>query len=335
MSVRHTSRIALKRGALVAASNWPVALVQSAADALSKLLAAAPLIGGAILASIVIGADLTALRTGDPAALASEIVSSLLQHGPVLAAFLASAGLMIVGASLFVFLVKGGTMGTMVRGERQAGPVEIPPLQPAVLATAGAFSIESFVDSARSLFPRYARLGLGLMAVYLASGMAFVAAVFAGPPVGEGWGYTSVVTVGFVIWITLVNLVYLLMQVVIAADDCGLAVAGRRVATFLRYQVRNVAAVFVVMLGTVVLATGASLTAITLLGFVALVPLVGFVAMPLQLLAFLLRAIVLQYIDLLTVGAYLTLYREFSAAFALHRQQVAPAWAPPADVPHA
>ena len=148
----------------MAAANWPVALVQSGADALAKLLAATPLIGGAILSSIVIGADLTSLRTGDWAALVSEVVGTLLQHGPVLVTFLLSATLMIVGASLFVFLVKGGTMGTIVRGERQAGPVEVPPLQPAVLATAGAFSIELFVDAARSLFPRYARLGLGLMA---------------------------------------------------------------------------------------------------------------------------------------------------------------------------
>lgn len=319
----------------MAAANWPVALVQSGADALAKLLAATPLIGGAILSSIVIGADLTSLRTGDWAALVSEVVGTLLQHGPVLVTFLLSATLMIVGASLFVFLVKGGTMGTIVRGERQAGPVEMPPLQPAVLATAGAFSIELFVEAARSLFPRYARLGLGLMAVYLGSGVGFVATVLAGPPVGEGWGYTSVVTVAFVLWITLVNLLYLLMQVVIAADDCGIGVAARRVALFLRHGTRSIAAVFVVMLGTVVLATGASLTAITLLGFVALVPLVGVVAMPLQLLAFLLRAVVLQYIDLLSVGAYVKLYREFALALAADRREVAPAWAPPADLPHA
>ena len=54
----------LKRGALVAAANWQVTLIQATADSLFKLLIATPLIGGLFLVGLVIGAapeDLTSL----------------------------------------------------------------------------------------------------------------------------------------------------------------------------------------------------------------------------------------------------------------------------------
>ena len=80
--------MALKRGALVAAANWPVALAQAAADALFKVLVAAPLVGGLLLATLVIGADIDTSLTGDWRLLAATLVSSLLQHRVVLIAFL-------------------------------------------------------------------------------------------------------------------------------------------------------------------------------------------------------------------------------------------------------
>ena len=52
-----------KRGALVAAANWPVAIVQATADSLFKLLVAAPLIGGVFLVALVVGAEPIALMS--------------------------------------------------------------------------------------------------------------------------------------------------------------------------------------------------------------------------------------------------------------------------------
>ena len=66
----------------------------------------------------------------------------------------------------------------------------------------------------------------------------------------------------------------------------------------------------------VVLATGASLIAFAALGLIFLVPLVGLAAIPLQLLAFLMRALVFQYIDLTSIAAYATLYRGFGGRTA-------------------
>ena len=155
--------MALKRGALVAAANWPVVLIQAAADALFKVLIAAPLVGGIILTTLVIGADIDE-RAPDWRLLLTQVVSSLLQHRVVLIAFVLSVTIVVIGGSLFVFLIKSGTMGVLVRGERQAPPVEHDPLQVASLALASSFSIELFVESARALFRRYAHLGFVLMA---------------------------------------------------------------------------------------------------------------------------------------------------------------------------
>ena len=44
-------------GALIAAANWPVTLIQAVADSLFKLLIAAPLVGGIFLVAVVVGAD--------------------------------------------------------------------------------------------------------------------------------------------------------------------------------------------------------------------------------------------------------------------------------------
>lgn len=334
MSFRHTLKRVLKRGALVAAANWPVILAQSAADALFKLLIAAPLVGGVILATLVIGADISALTTGDWRLLAAEVVTSLLQHRIVLLAFVLSLAVVVLGGSLFVFLMKAGTLGVLVRGERQAGDVETPPLQLEVVASAASFTIELFVESARALFPRYARLGLVLMAVYAVSAGTFAAMLVWVPAIAESWGYTSLITLAFVVWTTLVNLIYLLVQIVIAVDDCTVMLATRRVMAFLRSDRRMVTAVFGVILAMILFATGASLLAMFALGLIFLVPLVGFAAIPLNLIAFLLRALVFQYIELSAVGAYLTLYRGFSLRAAADSVRPAPyvAWAPPADV---
>src|SRR5688572_22997812 len=127
VSLRHTLKMALKRGALIAAANWPVVLIQAAADALFKVLIAFPLIGGVILATLVIGADVDE-RAADWRALAANVVSSLLDHGVVALAFLLALSVVVAGGSLFVFLIKSGTMGVLVRGDRDAGPLEHEPL---------------------------------------------------------------------------------------------------------------------------------------------------------------------------------------------------------------
>jgi hypothetical protein len=316
----HTLKLTLKRGALVAAANWPVTIIQAVADSLFKLLVAAPLVGGIFLVALVVGAEPVALMSLEWRELATTIAASLLSRPLVLIAWVAALGVVIAGGSLFVFLIKGGAVSVLVRGERTAGPIEQPPLLPDVIARASAFSVAAFIDGAQALFHRYARLGLILMAVYLASGVAFVAAVSAIRSAGDGLAIAALVTVAFVAWITIINLLYLLMQIVIAADDCSVTSAVPRVSAFLRRERRAVAAVFLVVLVLVVFATGASILATAALGLIAFVPLFGLTVLPLQLLAWVLRGLVFQYIGLTSIGAYLKLYREASTGLVAGRQ---------------
>jgi hypothetical protein len=317
VALSHTLKLTLKRGALVAAANWPITIIQAIADSLFKLLILAPLVGGIFLVALAVGEEPAALISLDPRDLATTIATSLLSRPIVLAAWLASLGVVITGGSLFVFLIKGGAVGVLVRGERAAGPIEQPPLLPDVVATASAFTVDQFIELARTLFPRYARLGLALMGVYLASGAAYVGVLIGSG--GEGWLMTGALTVAFVAWITIVNLLYLLLQIAIAADDCSVMSAVPRVSAFLHRERRSVAAVFLVVLALVVGATGASVLAMTALGLIAFVPLFGLTVLPLQLLAWVMRGVVFQYIGLSSIAAYLTLYRDAQTALATDR----------------
>ncbi len=77
----------------------------------------------------------------------------------------------------------------------------------------------------------------------------------------------------------------------------------------IRTAPRAVAAIFGATLGLALLTTAASILATAALGLIAFVPLVGLAALPLQLIAWLVRGIVFQYIGLTSLVAYLRVYR--------------------------
>jgi hypothetical protein len=158
-------KASIKRGALIAAANWQVSVIQASADSLFKLLLAAPIIGGIFLMALAVGSEPASLLSLEWRQMIATIGSSLVERPVVLTAFLLSVAVVAVGGSLFVFLVKAGTVATLVRSDREAGPVEEPPLRVEVIARASRFSVDSYMESARALFPRYARLGFMLMGV--------------------------------------------------------------------------------------------------------------------------------------------------------------------------
>jgi hypothetical protein len=119
-----------------------------------------------------------------------------------------------------------------------------------------------------------------------------------------------------VVWITVVNFLYLLTQMAIAVDGVGVRSAVSRVAAFLRGSLREVAGIFGIVLLLVVIATVASILATAGLGLIAFVPLAGLAVVPLQVAAWLLRGFVFQYLALTALGAYLTHYRRFTRAAA-------------------
>jgi hypothetical protein len=164
------------------------------------------------------------------------------------------------------------------------------------------------------------RLGFMLMALYLVSGGCTCRRLRVRVRGDLGGLLTLLMTVGFVCWITIINLVYLLMQIVIAAEDCSVAKAWPRMGAFVRQQRRGVSIVFGVVLALVVAATGVSLLATAALGLIAFVPFVGLAVLPLQLLAWIFRGLVFQFIGLTSIGAYLRLYRDFLSAEGLHAE---------------
>ena len=110
-------------------------------------------------------------------------------------------------------------------------------------------------------------------------------------------------------WLTLVNTSYLVLQVIMAARDVSVRAAAGEAARLVRDTTPSrTLGVFLVTAGLVGVATLASIVATAGLGLISFVPFVGLTVLPLQLLAWLLRGLVFQYLGLTSAGAYLFLY---------------------------
>ena len=309
-----TVKTVLKRGALVAAANWQVTAIQFVAESTFKMLLTIPVVGGLLLVALVLGHALPELIGGELRTSLGYIASALRSEPLALMAFLASFAIVGLAGSVFMFLVKGGTVAVLAAGERDGGTVEQPPLHLRAFWTAAAFSLDRFQKGCRYLLRRYLRLGLLLVAVYGVSTGAYLGGLFvAYRSVGDSsleWTmWAGIASAALVAWITLVNFLYLLIQMVIAVDDCSVRSAARRVVRFLRSESRLVFGVFLVVLVLVMGATVVSVIATTSLGLIAFVPLAGLTVIPLQLLAWLFRGLVFQYLGLSALAAYLNLYR--------------------------
>lgn len=317
----HPLKASLKRGALVTAANWHVVVVQFVADVLFKTLLAVPIVGGVFLVVLLVGGDPSELLSRPIREILPAMAEALLASPIALASFLVAIALTLAGGSLLMFLAKGGTVTVLVAGERAAGVIEQPPLRLPAFHRATQFSLERFTAGARRLFRRYLTLGVCLMIVYLASTAVSLLIVFRPSPDETAWSMpTLLISMALVAWITVVNFIYLLFQIVIAADDCGVRAAAGRVGYLLKTQTRTIAMIFGATLVLVLMATTASILATAALGLVAFVPFVGLAALPLQLIAWLVRGAVFQYIGLTALVAYLRVYRVSRESGALVRE---------------
>ncbi|MEX2270392.1 MAG: hypothetical protein WD690_02905 [Vicinamibacterales bacterium] len=311
-------RIALKRGALVAAANWPVILVQFVAETLLKVAIAIPVLAGVFLVAVDLGADAVDLLQGDLFNSVRVVYASLGASPVAFASFLVAAGLSTVGAAVFTFVTKGGIVRVIVQGESQAGAIEQPPLGAAAVRRAAAWSIERFLDGCRQMARRYVRLGLLLLAVYGITAASYLSFLYAGMRVMSeggviaGWPFIALAaSSALIVWITLVNLVYILVQMIMAADDVGVRAAAGRLARFAHDDARQVAGIFGVVLLLILMAAAASLLATAGLGLIAFIPVVGVAVLPLQFAAWLLRGLLFQFLGLTAFTAYLTHYRRY------------------------
>jgi len=327
-------KTALKRGALLTAANWPVVLIQFAAESTFKLLLAVPVLSGVFLVTLLLGRNLWELLRGDLRDIVATVASALVAQPIALVSFLFAFGIVLIGGSALMFLVKGGTVWVLADANRSVGPIERPPLRLAAFQAASRFSIENYMSGSAMLSRRYLMLGFGLIAVYLLSAVTYLVMVFGGyrwitnPTLLVAWTLVAAfLSTVLVVWITVVNLLYLLTQIVIAVSGRGVRWSLREVFRFLRAELWDVIGVFGVILLLVVLATAASIAATAGLGLVAFAPVATLVLLPLQLGAWLLRNLVFQYLGLTALAAYLHLY-EPSAARSAGGQRLRNAPAP-------
>jgi hypothetical protein len=257
----------------------------------------------------LIGGDPSDLLALPVTRIVPSMAAVLLAQPLALMAFVFAVAVVVVGGSLLMFLVKGGTVTVLVAAERSAGAIEHPPLRLPAFKRATQFSLERFSGGATRLFPRYFTLGIWLMLIYMISTVVSLSLVF-DPTTSDDWKLAAAIaSLILVAWITVVNFLYLLCQIVIAADDVGVREAGASVVRLIRTSPRTVASIFCATLGLVLLTTAASILATAALGLIAFVPLIGLAALPLQLIAWLVRGVVFQYIGLTSLVAYLRVYR--------------------------
>jgi hypothetical protein len=310
----------LKRGALLAAANWPTIVIQFVAQTTFQVLMAVPIIGAAILVAVLLGADLADLLQGSLREIFTTIGSTLLSEPLALVAFIVAFAVVLFGGSVLMFLVKGGTVQVLLTANQASGPIEREPITFEMLHAASRFTLQRFTDGCARLFRRYTALGLVLMVVYAISIAGYLAAIVYGYRIATdrflvvGWTVIAAIAAGLLmLWLTLVNLLYLLVQIAMAVEGVGVIDGAGAVGRFIRAEFRELAGVFLVVLALVVAATFASALAWSGVGLIAFVPLVGLAVFPLQIAALLLRGLVYEYLGLSALGAYVTLYTGYAA----------------------
>jgi hypothetical protein len=151
-------------------------------------------------------------------------------------------------------------------------------------------------------------LGIALTIVYALIAVAYLALLF-NPSLPQVSPFIlTLAALSRLIVITLVNFLYLLLQIVMAAEDCGVLEAVPHVARLIRRRTKELGQVLAAILALMLLATGASILATTALGLIAFVPFVGLAALPLQVFAWLVRGVVFQYVGLTGVATYVRLH---------------------------
>ena len=278
---------------------------------------AVPVVGGALMVAVLLGSDLRALFGEGGVRATADLVFGSLASAPVaLGAFLAAITLVAFGGGVVMAVVKAGTLAVLVGAERGAGDVHRPPLRVESFQRASAYTLATVLNGVRHYRRRALLLAIWLGVAYLVIGLAYVTALTLGFRLVSASSWSAawpllvlVVTSTSVIAITIINLTYDLMRVIVTTDDCGIGVALARAQSFIIQDARQVLGIFGVMSLVLTLVTAASVFATAGLTLIAWVPFAGLILLPLQAAAWLIRGLVFQYLGLMTLSAYQTQYR--------------------------
>ena len=312
-------RVALRRGALITAANWPLVALEFVSDTLYKAALGVPIVGGALMVAVLMGDDLSSLLSQGLRTGAGVVLASLLVSPVALVTFVIALAVVAAGGAVILFLVKAGTLTVLVRGERQA-PEELHTgsLRFDYLRRADASHLETYLGGVKHFGRRLVILGGWMLAGYALVGGGYMAAMVSAYRLATRTEWISafplvllLATSALVVLITIINLLYLLLQIIVVSEDCRLSVALSRLRAFLLHDSRQVAGIFGVILTISVLGTAASLLLTAGLGLIAWVPLVGLAVVPIQAAAWLVRGLVFEFIDLTALSAYVAQYRRF------------------------
>lgn len=313
-------RVALRRGALITAANWPLVAVEFVADSLYKAALGVPIVGGAVMVAALLGDDLSVLLSRGLRAAAGTVVTSLTGAPIALAAFAAAVAVVAIGGAIIMFLVQAGSISILVKGER-AAPAELNAgsIRAEPMRLAHQSHLEVFLEGVGRFGRRMTLLGGWLVVAYVGVFTGYFAGLLGAYRIAARAEWISafplaalLATSALVVLIAAVNLLYLLAQIIVVADDCTVRQAAVSLRRFLLHDARQVAGVFGVILTVVILGTAASLIATAGLGLIAWVPFAGLTVLPLQAAAWLARGLVFQFIDLTALTAYLAQYRRFT-----------------------
>jgi len=308
---------ALKRGALITAANWELVVIQFVAESAFKALLVVPVVGAAFLLALFAGGGVLDLLDGGLQDALATAIAELQAHPGALVAYLVGLGVVVIGGSMMMFTIKGGTVHVLVDSERLAPAVQDAPFAIADIHEQSRFTLERFGEGCDRFRARFLRLGLALLGVYGASGIAYLAVVLhayrGGDPIRAAAvpaTAAAAASLAFGLWLTIVNFVYLLLQILVVARDWPVRTAALALPSLLVRERAVIGGLFLVMLVLIVLATVASVLATGALGFIGFVPIVGLAVLPLQLLAWLARGLLFQFLGLAAVGAYAGILQE-------------------------
>ena len=331
-------RALLLRGSVVAAANWPVVVGQGIAESVVKALAGIPLAGAALL--LLLFSVPTALpATGPVLDSAAAILSALATVPAALAGVALSALVAALGGIVFGAVIKAGTVSVIVAGDARARPLEAGPLRIADLAAARAWSRTRFMDGCARFGPRFVRVALAFAilegAIALGYATAVVQAYRGFVSIAASWWIAPAVVVVSMIALAVsigAELVYRLAQLAVVVEDTGAVAAVRCAGAFVRRDPLMVARICLAALICSTLAFVVTLIAAAAFGFVSFVPVAGVAVLPLQAAVWVVRGLMLPFIELAALAAYAAAYRLGAARAA---SPALPAAASAAELPGA
>jgi len=309
----------LLRGALVTVVNWPVIAAEFIVESLYKLALAVPVVGGGVMVAVLVGTDMKSVFSNGIGAAADLVMASLGGAPIALASFVAASALVAFGGEVIMFVLKAGTLHVLVTGERHAGGIQDDPWQFDEVRRAYAWRGETLVEGVRRFGRRSFWLAVWLALAYGGIGGTYVVVITWGYGAVERSSWTSAwpllvflaTSIG-VVTVTVINVAYDVMRVIIISDDCRVGDAFRRLGRFLVEDARQVIGIFAVFGLVLTLATAVSIFATAGLALFAWVPFAGVFALPLQAAAWILRGLLFQAMALAALVAYEAQYRRFA-----------------------